>query len=84
MILQLISVLFSSGNRRGQTTTVSKKRENGLYDVSVFKTLSEEDLRPETVFGCVLTIPGTEYSIKEETMYFPGKGKIYNIDSYQF
>merc|ERR1719458_1557632 len=62
-----------SGDQRGQTTTVSKKRENGLYDVSVFKTLSEEELRPETVFGCVLTIPGTDYSIKEETMYFPGK-----------
>ena len=60
--------------QRGQTTTVSKKRDNGLYDVSLFKTLSEEDLRPETVFGCVLTIPGTDYSIKEETMYFPGKG----------
>jgi len=59
--------------QRGQTTTVSKKRDNGLYDVSLFKTLSEEDLRPETVFGCVLTIPGTDYSIKEETMYFPGK-----------
>ena len=59
---------------------MSKKRENGLYDVSVFKTLSEEELRPETVFGCVLTIPGTDYSIKEETMYFPGKGtKMNNI-----
>ena len=63
--------------QRGQTTTVSKKRDNGLYDVSLFKTLSEEDLRPETVFGCVLTIPGTDYSIKEETMYFPGKGIYY-------
>ena len=66
--------------QRGQTTTVSKKRDNGLYDVSLFKTLSEEDLRPETVFGCVLTIPGTDYSIKEETMYFPGKG-IYYIET---
>ena len=71
---QLYYYHIRSGSQRGQTTTVSKKRENGLYDVSVFKTLSEEDLRPETVFGCVLTIPGTEYSIKEETMYFPGKG----------
>ena len=58
----------------GHTTTVSKKRESGLFDVTVFKELSEKELRPETVFGCILTIPGTEYSIKEETMYFPGKG----------
>jgi len=68
-----LSTDLVSGDQRGQTTTVSKKKENGLFDVSVFKTLSEEELRPETVFGCVLTIPGTEYSIKEETMYFPGK-----------
>ena len=75
----LFNYLFDTfrDKQRGQTTTVSKKRDNGLYDVSLFKTLSEEDLRPETVFGCVLTIPGTDYSIKEETMYFPGKGIYY-------
>ena len=50
-----------------------------MFDVAVFKTLSEEELRRETVFGCVLTIPGTEYSIKEETMYFPGKGICHEV-----
>ena len=47
----------------------------GLFDVSVHRILSEEHLKPETVFGCLVTIPGTSYSVKEETMYFPGKGK---------
>jgi hypothetical protein len=36
--------------------------------------LPEARLKPETVFKCLLTIPGTDFSIKEETLYFPGKG----------
>ena len=56
---------------------MSKKKDNGLFDVTVYKTLTEVELRPETVFGCILRIPGTEYSVKEETMYFPGKGNLY-------
>ena len=48
---------------------------DGLFDVSVHKILDEELLRPETIFGCLVSIPGTAYSIREETMYFPGKGK---------
>ena len=56
------------------TTTLTVERD-GLYDVTVHKLLKEEDLSPETVFKCVLAIPETSYSIKEETMYFPGKGR---------
>ena len=37
--------------------------------------LEVEQLQPETVFQCLLRIPGTQYSVREETMYFPGKGK---------
>ena len=48
---------------------------DGLYDVSVHKMLSESELKPETVFECLLTIPGTAYAAREETMYFPGKGE---------
>ena len=56
------------------TTTLTIERE-GLYDVSVHKLLREDDLNPETVFQCEIAIPGTTYSVKEETMYFPGKGR---------
>ena len=55
---------------------------DGLYDVSVHKMLSESELKPETVFECLLTIPGTAYAAREETMYFPGKGKNHFIDCY--
>lgn len=47
---------------------------HGLFDVSVYKILDEDALRKETVFGCEVSIPGTSYRIREETMYFPGKG----------
>lgn len=56
----------------GETTTLTVESE-GRFDVSVHKILSEDLLKPETVFGCLVTIPGTSYSVKEETMYFPGQ-----------
>ncbi len=55
---------------------------DGLYDVSVHKMLSESELKPETVFECLLTIPGTSYAAREETMYFPGKGDTLFNDFY--
>ena len=47
----------------------------GVFDVAVNKVLPEVRLKPETVFKCLLNIPGTDFSIKEETLYFPGKGE---------
>ena len=58
---------------RSITTTLTVERD-GLYDITVHKLLKQEELSSETVFQCVLTIPDTSYTIKEETMYFPGKG----------
>lgn len=57
---------------RSITTTLTVERD-GLYDITVHKLLKQEELSSETVFQCVLTIPDTSYTIKEETMYFPGK-----------
>lgn len=62
-------------HERGETTTLTVEKD-GLFDVSVNKLLSVDQLKPETVFQCLLTIPGTQYSVREETMYFPGKGKL--------
>ena len=74
-----INILFRSSEHRGETTTLTVERD-GLYDVSVHKILLEEELKPETIFECLLTIPDTTYSVKEETMYFPNKGKKKVID----
>ena len=48
---------------------------NGLFDVSVHKILMESDLQPETIFECLLTIPGTSFSAKADSMYLKGQGK---------
>ena len=64
-------------HERGETTTLTVEKE-GLFDVSVNKMLDVEQLQPETVFQCLLRIPGTQFSVREETMYFPGKGNLTN------
>ena len=72
---QMSKNIFSSSSERGVTTTLTMERR-GLFDVSVYKILEEDALRRETVFGCEVSIPGTSYRIREETMYFPGKGEM--------
>ena len=74
--------LFNRKPDNVETTTLMVERD-GLYDVSVHKMLSESELRPETVFECELSIPGTSYVAREETMYFPGKGEIIFISRKQ-
>ena len=39
-----------------------------MYDMSVLTTLSST-LPPQTVFSCVMEIPGTQYSLVKRTMY---------------
>ena len=39
------------------------------YDVIIHKTLEHDELPAETVFGCEITIPGTEYYLREEAIY---------------
>ena len=41
----------------------------GSYDVMIYKTLEHEELPAETVFGCEITIAGTEYFLREEAIY---------------
>ena len=47
------------------TTTV---RRGLLYDVSVTAMLSSS-LSHQTVFSCSMEIPGTQFSLKKDTMY---------------
>jgi len=65
---------LSWGNRfdRGETTTMTLERD-GLFDVSVHKILVEADLQPETIFQCLLAIPGTSFSAKADSMYLKGQ-----------
>ena len=42
---------------------------DGSYDVTIHKTLEHKELPSETVFGCELSLPGTEYFVREEAIY---------------
>lgn len=44
-------------------------RSDDSYDVVIHKTLAHSELPSETVFGCELSIPGTEYLVREEAIY---------------
>jgi len=50
------------------TTTV---RRGLLYDVTVHTLLPTSSLSQQTVFSCAMLIPGTQFSLKAETMFFP-------------
>ena len=45
------------------------------YDIVVHRLVDHSDLPAETVFGCVLTIPGTNYEIREESIYRHRSGR---------
>lgn len=46
--------------------------EYGYYNISIEIEVSDYELDSETMFECVLTIPGTEYRVQEKILYFPG------------
>lgn len=46
--------------------------ELGYFNISIDLEVFDYELDPETLFECVLTIPGTEYELHEEILYFPG------------
>lgn len=48
-------------------------KDRGTYNVSVRTTVRDSDLQEETVFECILDIPGTDYRLRENILYYPGK-----------
>ena len=52
-----------------EDSMVVTPRGNTSFDVLIHKTLEHSELPAETVFGCELSIPGTEYLVREEAIY---------------
>ena len=48
---------------------VSITPREGSYDVVIHKTLEHEELPAETIFGCEISLPDTEYFVREEAIY---------------
>lgn len=54
---------------------------NNRYDIIVHRRVNHSEIPPETVFGCVLRIPGTDYEIREESIYKHRHGKRKNFST---
>ena len=48
---------------------VSITPREGSYDVVIHKTLEHEELPAETIFGCEISLPDTEYFVRQEAIY---------------
>ena len=46
--------------------------DRGYYNISIVLEAFDDELDAENMFECVLTIPGTEFEMHEEILYFPG------------
>ena len=58
--------IFRSPEMKTTTTTVHR----GItYDVTVNGAIPLSSLSLETVFSCSMEIPGTQFSLKKDTMY---------------
>ena len=41
----------------------------GYYDIVVHRVVDHADIPRTTTFGCELTIPGTDYRVREQSVY---------------
>lgn len=46
--------------------------EHGYYNITLELEAFDSELDRETLFDCVLTIPGTDFEMHEELLYFKG------------
>jgi hypothetical protein len=49
---------------------IAKDSRDGLFDVKVIAKYPKNALKSETIINCQLTMPGTDYSKKQETVYY--------------
>jgi hypothetical protein len=52
-----------------EASLTEAEQSHGAYDIVVHRLIDHADLPSETIFGCVLTIPGTSYRVREESIY---------------
>jgi hypothetical protein len=76
--LLIIKIVSSSQFDDSEAWVNASESQNG-FDIVVHRLVDHSDLPPETVFGCVLTIPGTNYEVREESIYRHRNGRKYNF-----
>ena len=63
-------------------TDSSDRKSGSGFDIVVHRLVDHSDLPSETIFGCVLTIPGTSYEVREESIYRHRGGRKFDFPSY--
>ncbi|CAL4132134.1 unnamed protein product, partial [Meganyctiphanes norvegica] len=56
----------------GVNVQTVKFAETSFYNVSAQLQIFDHDLSEETMFECIITIPKTEYQVREQMLYYPG------------
>jgi len=65
-IIDLSWTKNSTSNQMDKTDTLVKTGPSGLLDVTVSSLGLREDITPDVVMGCEVTIPDTQFYIREE------------------
>ena len=63
------SVKLTWGNFELIEDAVVVTPREGSYDIIIHKILEHEELPAETIFGCEITLPETEYFARQEAIY---------------
>ncbi|KAF2365704.1 Immunoglobulin-like domain [Trinorchestia longiramus] len=75
-----LDIFRSGGNFKSSKMATKSTSEFvnafGSYNTTVFGTVLESDLQDETVFECRLSIPGTDYRLQENMLYYPGENNL--------
>lgn len=61
----------SSLDEHESTSAVTFMREDGLVDVRLSTIIDTDQLAVQVTIGCEISLPGTEYTIQEHTIFYP-------------
>jgi len=61
----------SSESEQVETEPDVTHREDGLVDVVLSTSIAHNELDVITVIGCQISLPGTQFSIQEQTVFYP-------------
>lgn len=55
-----------------ESKTVLRREGDGLYDISAVATLPDGAMDVPTEFACELRVPAANYTVRRESVYYPG------------
>ncbi|XP_059608125.1 uncharacterized protein LOC132255967 [Phlebotomus argentipes] len=66
LTLSVDNMLVDTGEEK------KRKKQNGLFESILTWKVNRAQLEPPVTFNCALSIPGTNYSVRRETIYYVG------------